>query len=449
MVAVASSFSDKNSTNTVPLRGSYLPPHDAEAEDSVIGGVLLQGSLLDLLDLSPEMFYASPNREVYQAFLELRETGTLIDVNSVAEWTRRTGSLDRVGGKSRLISLMDRVVSNAGILSCAKIVSDCYTRREFVAFGQKLSGMSLQEADVGKVIEFAESSVFQVRSRKAGFCQPMEGVGKTLTFLEEEAAGLNTVSTGFLDLDKLLDGGLRRGQLTVVAGDTSMGKSAFAQQVSMQVALQDKGVGIFTLEMSQEAYRARMMQSQLHRFCGQSYPKDWEFAVAALTEQGTLPILVNDASDLTCSEICSQIRMLKLSEKPNQPLSLIVIDHLHEMQEVADAENENKVLGRITLKLRKLADELKISILLLAQLNKSVATRSAKRPSKHDIHGAGKVIQSADAICLLYRDEYYNPDTPDRGIAEVIVDKNRSGKTGRVKLGFQSEFTRFFNLAKW
>ena len=432
-----------------------LPPQNIDAEEAILGGILLDPEALSRVAdlLLPEGFYLNAHQDIYRAMLALNNQGLPTDLMSVSSWLRDRGLLDRIGGQSKLIQLIDHTVSAVNIDQYATLVMDKYTRRKLIQVGGEISQLGYDTAkDLEVVLDQSEQKVFSITQDR-----PQNGLAATAdilthTFSDIESRSLGMVlpglSCGYYDLDAMTQG-FQRSDLIIVAGRPSMGKTSFTMNIARNIAAFHKlPVAIFSLEMSKEQLVQRLLASEVRiesgrLRSGRVSQQEWEPLGHAISTLSELPMFIDDTPNITVTEMRSKARRLQAEQ--GGALGLILLDYLQLM----DGGGDNRVqeLSKITRSLKGLARELNVPVIALSQLSRSVESRTNKRPMMSDLRESGAIEQDADLIMMLYRDEYYNPDTPDRGIAEIIVTKHRNGPTGTVKLLFESQFTQFRNLA--
>jgi replicative DNA helicase len=430
-----------------------LPPQSIEAEESILGGILFDpkaiGRVIDVM--VTEAFYVQAHQEIYQAALALHSQGKPTDLITVTIWLRDHHLLDHIGGTAYLAQLVDRTVSAVNIDRYAALVMDKYLRRQLISAGHEIVDLgydSTQNLEI--VFDEAEKKIFSLTQNR-----PQEGLiplNETLihTFQEmeqlQQQTALPGIATDFYDLDAMT-GGFQRSDLIIIAGRPSMGKTSFSLNIAHNVAKQNLTVAIFSLEMSKEQLSQRLLATEANiesnrLRSGRLAQNDLEKIIDAMSNLSILPIYIDDSSSLTVTQMRSQVRRLQASQKGQ--LGLVLLDYLQLM----DGGSDNRVqeLSRITRSLKGLAREVNVPVIALSQLSRAVESRNNKRPMMSDLRESGSIEQDADLVMMLYRDEYYNPDTPDRGVAEVIVTKHRNGPTGAIKLLFQAGQTRFVNL---
>ena len=432
-----------------------LPPQNIEAEESILGGILLDPKALSKISdsLIPEAFYVTTHQDIYRAALALQEKKKPTDLMTVSSWLQDNHLLDQIGGMPRLIQLIDRTVSAANIDRYAELVMEKYMRRQLISTSGEIIELARDTTlDLENIFDESEQKIFRLTQKR-----PQDGLiflGDTLieTFnkIEQmhETTTLPGIETQFYDLDAMTSG-LQPSDLIIIAGRPSMGKTSFALNIAYNIARQNLPVAVFSLEMSKEQLTQRLLSSETHiesnriRSARLSQ-NDLEKVFNGLDKLLKLPIYIDDTPNLTVSQMRSQVRRLQ-TEKKGQ-IGLVLIDYLQLMGEGGD--NRVQELSKITRSLKALAREIHAPVIALSQLSRAVESRNNKRPMMSDLRESGALEQDSDLIMMLYRDEYYNPDSLDRGLAEVIITKHRNGPTGTIKLLFQSEFTKFLNLKK-
>ena len=430
-----------------------LPPQNIEAEESILGGILLDPKALSKISdfLIPEAFYVKTHQDIYRAALALQEKKKPTDLMTVSSWLQDNHLLDQIGGMPRLIQLIERTVSAANIDRYAELVMEKYMRRQLISTSGEIIELARDTTlDLENIFDESEQKIFRLTQKR-----PQDGLiflGDTLieTFNEierrQETTTLPGIETQFYDLDAMTSG-LQPSDLIIIAGRPSMGKTSFALNIAYNIAQQNLPVAVFSLEMSKEQLTQRLLSSETNiesnriRSARLSQ-NDLEKVFNGLDKLLKLPIYIDDTPNLTVSQMRSQVRRLQ-TEKKGQ-IGLVLIDYLQLMGEGGD--NRVQELSKITRSLKALAREIHAPVIALSQLSRAVESRNNKRPMMSDLRESGALEQDADLIMMLYRDEYYNPDSLDRGLAEVIITKHRNGPTGTIKLLFQSEFTKFLNL---
>jgi len=433
--------------------GAPVPPHNLEAEESVLGSVMLSADAANVAFelLRAEDFYKPAHQVVFEAIAGLFDGNQPIDAITVADSLRRSGQLDRVGGVNFLTTLLDGVPTTANIAYYAEIVAETASRRRLLRASSLVSQYAMQtERSIDEVLDSSEAEIFRVAEHRVG--DGLAPVGPmlqaTLERIEELGARGDEVtgqSTGFRDLDRRL-AGLQPANLVVIAARPSMGKTALALNIAENVAERGGTVAVFTLEMSREEVVQRLLSSMAgvdsHRLrTGQLTPDLWNRVVRETSRLYQMPIYVDDSSDLTVTAIRAKCR--RLARK--QGLALVVVDYLQLMQGPGSAETRQQEIADISRSLKNLARELRIPVIAVSQLNRALEQRENKRPRLGDLRESGAIEQDADIVMFIYRDEYYNPGSDQPGLAEIAIAKHRSGAVGTVMMNFAAEFTRFRN----
>ncbi len=439
-----------------PMRPGYrVPPHSREAEESVLGAVLLsEDAVNEVMDqIHPEDFYVPAHQAIFEGMRELFDSNQAIDAVTVSEVLRRKGELDKVGGVVYLARLVDIVPSTSNVVYYAGIVEEHAKRRELIRAGAAVTDVAFDiNEEIASVLDRAEQSVLSVAERRSTHTLleigPMfSGILERIEALEEKGSELTGLSTGFVDLDKKL-AGLQPANLVVIAGRPGMGKSSCALNIATNVAVAGEPVAIFSLEMSKEEIVQRILSSvgkvdSMKLRSGQ-LGSLWQRVVDAAGKMYKTPIYIDDSPVVTVTDIRAKCRRLKR----RRDLSLVVVDYLQLMQ-ASTRENRQQEISEITRNLKNLARELEVPIIAVSQLNRSLESREDKRPRLADLRESGSIEQDADVVMFIYRHEYYHPEDQERrGIAEVIIAKHRAGSTGPVEMTFQPEFTRFANLGR-
>lgn len=433
-----------------------LPPQNIDAEETILGGILLDpeaiGRVAELL--RPEALYISAHQEIYRAMLTLHSQGRPTDLMSVTSWLYDQGALDKVGGQSHLAQLFDRTISAVNIDQYAQLVMDKYLRRKLIKVGSEIVHLGYETSTtLEQVLDQAEQKVFGVTQDRPRQALVSTSDILTSTFADIESRSLGMVlpgiSCGFYDLDAMTQG-FQRSDLIIAAGRPAMGKTSFVLNAARYIAAFHKlPVAVFSLEMSKEQLVYRLLSSEVQiesgrLRSGRISQQEWEPLGHGISSLSQLPIFIDDTPNISVTEMRSKTR--RLQAENGGAMGLILIDYL-QLMEGSGSENRVQELSRMTRALKGLARELNVPIIALSQLSRGVESRTNKRPMMSDLRESGSIEQDADLIIMLYRDEYYNPDTPDRGIAEVIIAKHRNGPVGTVKLLFEPQFTRFRNLA--
>ncbi|NEP19493.1 MAG: replicative DNA helicase [Leptolyngbya sp. SIO4C1] len=433
-----------------------LPPQNIEAEEAILGGILLDPEAIGRVTeiLIPEAFYISNHRDIYQAALELQAQGKPTDLMTVASWLKDKGVLEKAGGQAKLAQLVDRTVSAANIDQYARLVVEKYTRRKLIQIGGDIAQLGYEtDSPLEQILDQSEQKLFGITQDRPqqGLTATADILTDTFSDIEQRSLGmvLPGLACGFYDLDAMTQG-FQRSDLIIAAGRPAMGKTSLVLNVARSIAGTHKQpVAVFSLEMSKQqlVYRLLSSEAQIESGrlrTGRIAQHEWEPLGHAISSLSQLPIFIDDTPNIGITEMRSKCR--RLQAENGGALGLILIDYLQLME--GGSDNRVQELSKITRSLKGLARELNVPVISLSQLSRGVESRTNKRPMMSDLRESGSIEQDADLIMMLYREEYYDPDTPDRGIAEVIIAKHRNGPTGTVKLLFEPQFTRFRNLAK-
>ncbi|MBD1863296.1 MULTISPECIES: replicative DNA helicase [Trichocoleus] len=433
-----------------------LPPQNIDAEEAILGGILLDPEAINrVIDiLRPEAFYISAHQEIYRTAVTLHSQGKPTDLMSLTSWLQDHSLLEKVGGQSRLAQLVDRTISAVNIDQYASLVMDKFLRRKLIQVGTEIAQLGYEtNSELVKILDQSEQKVFSITQDR-----PQQGLVPTSdiltdTFSDIESRSLGMVmpgiACGFYDLDAMTQG-FQRSDLVIVAGRPSMGKTSFVLNIARNISAFHKlPVAVFSLEMSKEqlVYRLLSSESRIESGrlrSGRISQTEWEPLGHAISTLSQLNVYIDDTPDISVTEMRSKSR--RLQAENGKPLGLILIDYL-QLMEGSGSDNRVQELSKVTRGLKGLARELGVPVIALSQLSRGVESRTNKRPMMSDLRESGSIEQDADLIMMIYRDEYYNPDTPDRGIAEVIITKHRNGPVGTVKLLFEPQFTCFRNLA--
>jgi len=434
-----------------------LPPQSVEAEQSLLGGLLLDNTRFDLVAdrVTPEDFYRKEHRLIYRAIGALCADSSPADVVTVSEWLQKSDELEAAGGLAYLAALANNTPSAANIAAYAGIVAEHSMMRRLIQTANDIIGSVYRPEGRGAkdLLDDAEAGILEIsegRSQRRGEFQPFkrllsQAVDRIDQLFRSESP-LTGVATGFSDLDAMTSG-LQRGDLVIVAGRPSMGKTSLAMNIAEHAAIHEKlPVAIFSMEMPAEQLAMRMMASHgridAHKVrTGKLDDDDWPKLAMAVGTLDEAPIYIDDTPALTPLELRARARRLKREHG----LGLIVVDYLQLMQATDTNENRATEISNITRALKTLSKELNVPLVALSQLNRSLESRPNKRPVMSDLRESGAIEQDADVIVFIYRDEVYNEDSADKGIAEIIIGKQRNGPTGKVRLTFLGQYTRFEN----
>ena len=460
-MAQARSFQSSPSVDP-QLAALKLPPHSIEAEQSLIGGLLIDNSAWDRIgDVVRETyFYRDDHRRIFRHIGKLCQLARPADVVTVFESIEQSNEIDQTGGLSYLAEIANSTPSAANIRRYAEIVRERAILRQLVTVGDEIAGNALNPAgrDVKQLLDDAERRIFEIAEagnrNSQGFVAIQPLLGAVVERMEELLArdsqsDITGVPTGFIDLDKMTSG-LQPSDMIVVAGRPAMGKTAFALNIAEHVGVElRQPVAIFSLEMSgpQLATRflssvARIDQSKLRT--GRLTDDEWDRMTVALGKLHEAPIYIDETGAINSTDLRARARRL---HRQCGKLGLIVIDYLQLMTSPREGENRATEISEISRSIKALAKELHVPIIALSQLSRKVEERTDKRPLMSDLRESGAIEQDADIIMMMYREEYYKPDTPDKGTAEAIIGKHRNGPVGTVRLTFIGEYTKFENYA--
>ncbi len=435
-----------------------VPPHSVEAEQSVLGGLMLDPNAWDAVAdiVQAADFYRRDHRLIFEAVAEVVERRGQCDAITLAEHLELKGLGGETGGLAYLGTLARDTPSAANVRSYAEIVRERAILRQLIAAGGEIAGAAFESGGrtASDLVDEAERRVFEIAERgtrsRAGFQAIKEILPATvdrLDMLHQSPGQLTGVTTGFTELDRMTTG-LQPGDLIVIAGRPSMGKTTLAVNIAENAAI-GKGVpaAIFSMEMSSEQLTLRMISSlgrvhQGHLRTGQCSDEDWSRINSAIAQLSAAPIYVDETPALTPTEVRARARRLKREKN----IGLIVVDYLQLMQVPGTKENRATEISEISRGLKALAKELQIPVIALSQLNRSVEQRTEKRPVMSDLRESGAIEQDSDLIMMIYREEVYEPNTTRKGIADIIIAKQRNGPVGEVHLTFLGEYTRFENL---
>ncbi|NBV99274.1 MAG: replicative DNA helicase [Proteobacteria bacterium] len=438
---------------------SSLLPFSLEAEQAVLGAVLADAQcLMRVLDLirNRDFFYKKAHQLIYEGFLRLSEKSDNIDLVTVSEHLKNKNELEEVGGRSYLAELTSAAPVSANAEYYAKIVKEKFTLRSMILAGNRIVELGHHtDEDTEILVDKAEQIIFELAQNKAR--ESLVHIENVLTTsweqLEERAANKNSLTglnTGFYDLNSFTSG-LQKSDLIILAARPSMGKTALALNIAENVALLNRSpVAIFSLEMGKEQLVQRLLCSRAEIDSsrvrtGQLRDDDWAKLGSAMGELGEAPIFIDDSAGVTVMELRGKCRRLKAQ---HGDLGLVIIDYLQLIEGRSNNDNRVNQMGEISRGLKLLARELNVPIIALSQLSRAVESRQDKRPMLSDLRDSGAIEQDADIVLMIYRDEYYNPETEKAGIADLIIAKQRSGPVGSLELVFQSNITKFKNPAR-
>jgi replicative DNA helicase len=441
-----------------------VPPHSIEAEQSILGGLLIDNKAIDRIagQVSASDFYRNDHRIIFTHISKLIDNNDPADIVTVAESLEQNAELTKVGGVAYLGLVADNTPTASNISGYAKIVRERSIMRNLVEVGSDIveSAFSPQGKDAQQLLDESESKIFQIAdagaSEKLGFIDIKELLPKAAQRIDDlyqldDPNGVTGVPSGYADLDQKT-AGLQPGDLIIIAGRPSMGKTSLALNIAEHVGIEaGLPVAIFSMEMGAAQLTMRLLGSvgklDQHKMrIGQLEDEDWPKLTNALGALNEAPIFIDEGSALNSYEVRARARRL---HRQQGKLGLIVIDYIQLMSAANEQSTENRAteVSEISRSLKALAKELNVPVVALSQLNRSVESRPDKRPMMSDLRESGAIEQDADVIMFIYRDEVYNPETAEKGVAEIILSKQRNGPTGTVKLTFLGQYTRFENYA--
>jgi replicative DNA helicase len=431
-----------------------IPPQNLDAEQSILGGLMLDREALDQVGdtLLAEDFYKPAHQKIYQSIKELHGKSQPIDIITVTNLLQAGGHMEMVGGPEYLVGLLDKTISAANISSHAKIVRDKALLRRLIHTNGGLIDRAYSQdfVDVETFIDQAESEIFKLADARTttGLVGSMEIVKASIQKIEElykRKAEVTGLASGFTELDKMT-AGLHPGEMTIIAARPSMGKTAFSLNIAQHAALRmKKTVAYFSLEMGKESMMMRMLSAESKVSMGdirngKIQDSAWPKLINAASSLSEASIFIDDTPGVSPFEIRSRARRLKAEHG----LDLIMIDYLQLMSMKQKFNSREQEVAEISKSLKAISKELQVPIVALAQLNRGVEGRADRRPMLSDLRESGSIEQDADVIMMLYRDDYYDKEDPDKqGHAEVIVGKQRNGATGTVKIRFDAKYNRF------
>nr|WP_314488355.1 replicative DNA helicase [uncultured Kingella sp.] len=450
--------------NDSEIRNLALPPHSIEAEQSMLGGLLLENSAYERVAdvLTDDDFYRHEHKLIYRAISTLINENRPADIITVQEVLERNDQLSHAGGFEYLLTLAQSTPSAANIRRYAEIVRERSIIRQLAEIGTEIArnAYNPQGKSAEQLLDEAENQVFQIAEStaksKQGFLEMPDLLQQNIERIDalyqrDNPNEVTGIATGFTDLDKMTSG-LQAGDLVIVAGRPSMGKTAFAINIAEHVAISEKlPVAVFSMEMGGAQLVMRMLSSvgrldQSVLKNGSLKDEHWERLNEAVAKLTDAPIFIDETAGLSALELRARAR--RLARRFNNRLGLIVIDYLQLMSGSGRSDNRASELGEISRSLKALAKELQVPVIALSQLSRTVEQRTDKRPMMSDLRESGAIEQDADLIMFMFRDEYYTKEQSQfKGLAECIIGKHRNGPTGRVFLTFMGQFTRFENAA--
>lgn len=436
-----------------------IPPQNIEAEQSVLGAILIDANAMEKVGemLHPEDFYRQDHRLIYEAMQTLHSKGEAVDLVTVTEELKRMGKLDDVGGSSAITALSNAVPTAANIKYHADIVSEKSLRRQVINTATEIAATGYEdEEDIETTLDQAETKIMAIANKRGtgeatSIREIVKGAMNRIEKLMNSRDAFTGLPSGFTDFDKMTSG-LQPSDLIIVAARPSMGKSTLVLNIAEHVCLKgNKSVAFFSLEMSKEQLAQRMLCSQAgidasRLRIGQITDDEFPRLIEAVDRLSNAKILLDDTPSITAMQLRAKARRWK----QEHGLDLIIIDYLQLMQGSSkrSAENRQQEMSDISRSLKQIARELQVPVIALSQLSRGVEARTNKRPMLSDLRESGAIEQDADIVAFIYREDYYDKETENKNIVEFIIAKHRNGPVDTVKLFFQKDITRFFNLSK-
>ena len=446
------------SPDSNPVTALKVPPHSIEAEQLVLGGLMLDDQgWFDLVEiLTASDFYRTQHQIIFEAMNDLASDDNPLDAVTVAERLTSKGLLDKAGGISYLAELAESTLGASNVLAYGKIVRERSVMRQLIGAANQIadSAFTPDGRDSDTLLELAEQAVFQIAENRLKDSGP-EKVAPLLTkavekveFLRQTKGALTGQASGFADLDRMTTG-WQKSDLVIVAARPSMGKTAFAVNMVEHAVMTGGSVLVFSMEMPSEQIVMRMLSSlgridQTRMRTGDLKDEDWTRFASAVSQLKDKRLYIDDTAALTPGEVRSRARRVA---RETGSLDMIMVDYLQLMRTAKDSENRATEISEISRSLKALAKEMKCPVIALSQLNRALESRPDKRPMNSDLRESGAIEQDADVILFIYRDEVYNENTEDLGIAEIIIGKQRNGPIGKVRLKFTGNLTKFEDLA--
>lgn len=436
-----------------------VPPQNIEAEQAVLGAMMIDKEAISKATeiLREQDFYRQDHRVIFRVIVDLFNNSQAVDMVTIAEALKREGKLEDVGGVQFITYLANAVPTAANVSYHARIVEETGLVRQLINVATEIAGAGYEGTeDVNSLLDSAEQRILAVSERKmTRDFAPIKDVVMTavdrIDELYNKKGGITGLATGFIDFDRLTSG-LQPSDLILIAARPSMGKTALVLNMAQNIAIREKKtVAFFSLEMSKEQLVQRMLCAEAsidssRLKIGELEDQDWEKLIWAADSLSRASIFIDDTPGITVLEMRAKARRLKVEHD----LQLIVIDYLQLMQGSGrrNSENRQQELSDISRSLKALARELNVPVVALSQLSRSVESRQVKRPMLSDLRESGALEQDADLVAFLYREDYYDKDTENKNITELIIAKHRNGPVDTIRLFFHKQFTRFANLAK-
>ncbi|MCM8824217.1 MAG: replicative DNA helicase [Candidatus Omnitrophica bacterium] len=444
--------------NTVTVKENLykLSPQNIEAEMAVLGAMLLdERAIAEVLEIVNEnSFYREEHKIIFSTIVSLFDASKKIDILTVSEELCKQKLLDKIGGSAFIATLVDFVPTAANVTHYARIVKEKSILRSLLGTAtQIMDYVYKEEEDVNTILDKVERLIFEISDKRVegSYVHIKEVIKDGIELIESlyhKRSHITGIPTGFKEFD-IRTAGLQKGDLIIVAGRPSMGKSAFVTSIAEYAAVEEKiGIGFFSMEMSKEQLMQRFLCSQakvdMHKLrTGFLSPSDWPILTSAAGRLSEAPVYIDDSPDLNIFELRAKARRLKA----HYNIGLIIVDYLQMIRPVKKQDNRQQEISEISRALKSLAKELQVPLICVSQLSRAVELRADHRPQLSDLRESGAIEQDADLVVLLLREEYYNPTPENKGIAEIIIAKQRNGPTGSINLGFMKEYMKFVNLA--
>ena len=441
--------------------GPFVPPHNLEAEQSVLGAVLLSDTTLPTLiidqNVQPEDFYRESHGRIFQAMLDLHTSGVPVDALTLKEHLKQSGDIESVGGEAAIDLLAGAVPAVSNVRHYAKIVTENAMLRRLLRVTYEIQAtVHTHEAPPRELVDIAERSILEVAhdDRRKDFRSIEDLLQVEIEKLHELSrvgTPITGTPTGFDDLD-VITGGFQPGNLIILAARPSMGKSALMANFAENAALlHNKPVALFSLEMSEGELAQRFIASQVpikgdDLRKGKVPESRWPSIITASNRLAASPLYIDDSSDLSVLDVRAKAR--RLAQQHDGGLGLVLIDYLQLMRAGGSSDNRVEQIGQISRGLKTLARELEVPVIALSQLNRGVEQRHDKKPVLSDLRESGSIEQDADLVMFIYRDEYYDQESEREGIADLIIAKHRNGGLATIELTFQKQYPRFLSIAR-
>ncbi|UCG34983.1 MAG: replicative DNA helicase [Candidatus Omnitrophota bacterium] len=442
-------------SNQQPQNIEKIPPNNIEAEMATLGAMLIDDSIipqvLELID--KDSFYKYEHSMIFESIVSLFDVRKKTDILTVSEDLNKKKFLEKIGGSAYLATLADFVPTSANVSHYARIVKEKSVLRSLIASATNIVSWSYKgEEEVSNILDRAEKLIFEISDRRieGGYVHIRDVIKDGIELIESlyhKKSHVTGIPSGFKDFD-VKTAGFQNGDFIVVAGRPSMGKSAFVISVAEHVAAEEKmPVGIFSLEMAKEQIMQRFLCSQakvdMHKVrTGFLAPSDWPLLTTAASILSQAPIFIDDSAAINVFELRAKARRLKAHHN----IQMLIVDYMQLIRGMRRGESRQQEISEISQSLKALAKELSIPVIAVSQLSRAVESREGNRPKLSDLRESGAIEQDADVVVLLFREEYYNPNESNKGVAEAIIAKQRNGPTGSVQLSFLREYMKFADL---